>query len=267
MKRLAAWLPTEISASAAILATFAVLNVVAPSVQAQTPNLPPRSGGTSYVGDEAQRGLGGQSSLPASLAPVNESPTAPRAPRADLPQLRTPAVADRPVLGQKAPVPSGSPVGSISPEAGAPHSFVIVTGAGIASADGIRVVWYPGDDAGQPASGAITATVRRRIPPDQVEIEIPAGAGGPRGGVVRLLARMPGQRMPVFVARFTVGTGAPAIKTARLVVNGLRPRAITTAPLQVSGSPPRYIVTEAVRVSGLRPRNIVTPALEVSGKR
>ncbi len=131
--------------------------------------------------------------------------------------------------------------GAVSPAAGAPHSFVILTGTGIANADGIRVEWYPGDDAGQPASGAVTATLRRRIPPDQVEIEIPAGAGGPRGGVVRLLARMPGQRTPVFVARFTVGTGAPAIKTGRLVFNGLRPRAITTAPLQVSGSPPRNI--------------------------
>ncbi len=73
MTRLAAALPTEIAASAAILATFAVLNVVAPSVQAQTPNLPPRSGGTSYVGDEAQGRLGGQTLAPANLAPAKES--------------------------------------------------------------------------------------------------------------------------------------------------------------------------------------------------
>jgi len=156
--------------------------------------------------------------------------------------------------------------GAVSPETGTPHSFVIVTGAGIGSADGIRVVWYPGDDAGQPASGAVTATLRRRIPPDQVEIEIPAGAGGPQGGVVRILARMPGQRTPVFVARFTVGAAEPPIETGRLMVNGLRPRAIAVAPLQVSGSRPRTILAKPIRVSGTRPRDIATRPLVVSGK-
>jgi len=65
---------------------------------------------------------------------------------------------------------------------------------------------------------------------------------------------------------YRAAAGAPAITTARLVVNGVRPRSITTATLQMSGSPPKTIVTEALRVSGPRPRDITTPPLVMSGK-
>ena len=65
---------------------------------------------------------------------------------------------------------------------------------------------------------------------------------------------------------YRTAAGATAITTARLVVNGLRPRAITTVPLQMSGSPPKIIVTETLRVSGPRPRDITTPPLVMSGR-
>jgi hypothetical protein len=128
----------------------------------------------------------------------------------DLPKLRTPVMADRPVLRPKVPIRSAPPIGSVSPDAGAWHTFVRLTASGLANAEGIRVVWFPGDDDSQPQAGAITATMRGRTAPDQVEIEIPADAGGPQGGVVRILAFMPKRLRPVFVARFTVGTASAA---------------------------------------------------------
>jgi hypothetical protein len=121
---------------------------------------------------------------------------------ADLSQLRPPAGGDRPVVRQKAPI------GSVSPQVGPWHTFARVTASGLAGAEGIRVVWFPGDDDSRPQAGAITATLRARTAPDQVEIEIPADAGGPQGGVVRILAFMPGKLQPVFVARFTIGAAA-----------------------------------------------------------
>jgi hypothetical protein len=126
----------------------------------------------------------------------------------DLPKLRTPVMADRPVLRPKVPIRSAPPIGSVSPDAGAWHTFVRLTASGLANAEGIRVVWFPGDDDSQPQAGAITATMRGRTAPDQVEIEIPADAGGPQGGVVRILAFMPGKLQPVFIARFTIGAAA-----------------------------------------------------------
>jgi hypothetical protein len=185
---------------------------------------------------------------------------------ADLTQLRSPAGGNRPVLERKAAMPSASPIGSVSPQVGPWHTFAHVSASGLAGAANIRVVWFPGDDDSQPQAGAITATMRGRTAPDQVEIEIPADAGGPQGGVVRILAFMPGRLQPLFVARFTVGAGTPPLTTGRLVFNGLRPRAITTAPLQMSGSPPRIIVTETLRVSGPRLKDITTPQLVMSGK-
>lgn len=122
---------------------------------------------------------------------------------ADLPQIRTPVAAERPVLKEKA-LPSRPPAGSVAPDSGAWHTFVRVTAPQIASADGIRVVWFPDDDNSKPQAGAMTATVRKRIVPDEVEIEIPRNAGGAGGGVVRILAIMPKQLQPVFLARFTV---------------------------------------------------------------
>ena len=205
MKRLAAAPRTGIAASAAIVATFAILTAIAPSLRAQTPNLPPRSGGTSYVGDEAQR------KLDQPLAPgVNAVPSP------DMP--RAPSRVGKNGLGPRAPAAA---IGSVSPEVGPWHTFARVSASGLASAAGIRVVWFPGDDDTQAQAGAITATVRGRTPPDQVEIEIPADAGGPQGGVVRILARMPGQLEPVFVARFTVGTG-PAAAWSQVQTTTLR---------------------------------------------
>ncbi len=150
---------------------------------------------------------------------------------ADLPQLRTPVIADRPVLRPKVPIRSAPPIGSVSPDAGAWHTFVRLTASGLADAESIRVVWYPGDDDSQPQAGAITATTRGRTPPDQVEIEIPADAGGPLGGVVRILARMPKQRQPLFVARFRVG----AAKTAQPAPAPAAQSTSTTPPPPASG--------------------------------
>ena len=133
---------------------------------------------------------------------------------ADLPQLRTPVMADRPVLSRKAPTPSGPPLGSVSPQTGPWHTFARVRVERIASAERIRVIWFPGDDDTRPQAGAITATMRRRISPNEVEIEIPQDAGGPNGGVVRIVAILPKSLKPLFVARFTVGAAVNAPQQA-----------------------------------------------------
>ena len=71
---------------------------------------------------------------------------------ADLPQLRSPASRDRLAVKQKAPI------GSVSPQVGPWHTFARVTASGLAGAQGIRVVWFPGDDDSQPQAGAFLLT-------------------------------------------------------------------------------------------------------------
>ena len=91
------------------------------------------------------------------------------------------------LLQSDAPLPRSS-TGTVTPSSGPWNSIVRVKGSNIANAAFIRVLWYPNDDATQAQSGGITATVRQRMPPDEVEIEIPAGAGGATGSVVRIVA-------------------------------------------------------------------------------
>ena len=143
---------------------------------------------------------------------------------ADLPPVRTPTVTDSPVLPQKAALPSRQPAGSVSPESGRWHALVRVSAPRIGSADGMRVEWYPNDDDSLPQAGALPAALRRRIAPDEIEMEIPQNAGGPRGGVIRILAIMPRQP-PVFVARFRVLVSAPPgrAKQSLSALSDLRP--------------------------------------------
>jgi hypothetical protein len=191
----------------------------------------------------------------------------------DLPKLRTPVMADRPVLRPKVPIRSAPPIGSVSPDAGAWHTFVRLTASGLANAEGIRVVWFPGDDDSRPQAGAITATMRGRTAPDQVEIEIPADAGGPRGGVVRILAIMPKAPKPVFVARFTVGeaasTAAPAqprvITTAKIEISGPSTKVIRTAAIQITGPSTKVIRTAAIQITGPSTKVIRTAAIQITG--
>jgi tetratricopeptide (TPR) repeat protein len=114
------------------------------------------------------------------------------------------AEADRPVLKEKTALPSRPSAGSVTPDFGRWHTLVRVTAPQVSSADVIRVVWFPNDDDSLPQAGALPAALRKRIDPNEVEIEIPRNAGGPGGGVIRILAIMPKQLQPVFIARFTV---------------------------------------------------------------
>lgn len=191
---------------------------------------------------------------------------------ADLPQIRTPVAAERPVLKEKA-LPSRPPAGSVAPDSGAWHTFVRVTAPQIASADGIRVVWFPDDDNSKPQAGAMTATVRKRIVPDEVEIEIPRNAGGAGGGVVRILAIMPKQLQPVFLARFTVLSpvqaghsigklAAPPTSTESSTIMKEKEVVVSTPPLKFVGmrgatpsgaAAPRQIAAERIVMQGRWP--------------
>ncbi len=125
--------------------------------------------------------------------------------------------------GQTSAAVEQPPAGSVSPVSGPWHSGARVTGPGIADAAFIRTLWYPNDDATQPASGSITATVTKRTPPDGVEIQIPNGAGGAIGGVIRIVAVPRAGGDPVFLARYTIGDSVTPARLAPRDNLGTRP--------------------------------------------
>jgi len=106
--------------------------------------------------------------------------------------------------------PGSAPVGALTPDQGPWHTFVRVTGDKLSGATGVRVLWYPNDDDSQEVAGSMSATLRKRLGQEGVEIEMPQGAGGPKGGVVRVMVNLQGSKEPVFAGRFIVDDGASA---------------------------------------------------------
>lgn len=102
---------------------------------------------------------------------------------------------------------SSNAVGTLAPESGKWNSFVTVKGPNFAKAERVAVIWYPNDDGAQAQAGSITATLRKRVGTDEIEIEMPRDAGGASGGVVRVYLFMPNQLQPVLAGRFTVDNG------------------------------------------------------------
>lgn len=106
---------------------------------------------------------------------------------------------------------SSKAVGTLSPESGKWHTLVTVKGSNFAKAERVAVIWYPNDDDAQAQAGSITATLRKRVGTDEIEIEMPRDAGGTSGGVVRVYLFMPAQLQPVLAGRFTVDNGLALI--------------------------------------------------------
>ncbi len=113
-------------------------------------------------------------------------------------------VADRPARPGRQPAAAA---GKLVPESGRWNSLVTVSGPGFGKAERVSVVWYPNDDDSQSQAGALSATVRKRVGTDQIEIEMPRNAGGSDGAVVRVYVFMPQQLQPVLAGRFTIGSG------------------------------------------------------------
>ena len=162
---------------------------------------------------------------------------------------------------------SSNAVGTLSPESGKWHSYVTVKGPNFAKAERVAVTWYPNDDGAQAQAGSITATLRKRVGTDEIEIEMPRDAGGTNGGVVRVYLFMPNQLQPVLAGRFTVSMETqPGIdRTTGTLAEP--PIVVTTPPLRMTGRrlttlgpTPQTELVEA-------PIAITTPALRMTGKR
>jgi len=104
----------------------------------------------------------------------------------------------------EAPQTPSDPVGTLTPSKGPWHTFVRITGDRMGTVTGAQTIWYPNDDDSQPPLGSISTTLRSADPKTGAEIEIPADAGGPQGGVVRILVTFSGEKEPQFAGRFTV---------------------------------------------------------------
>jgi len=197
---------------------------------------------------------------------------------------RTPGVLKR---------PAAIPVGTLTPTSGPWHTFVHISGDRMGDVIGVRTVWYPNDDDSQAPLGSISTTLRGADPKTGAEIEIPADAGGPQGGVVRIMITLRGEKEPLFAGRFTVdnnqasngqrpsdgqiglataGAAASvaavqdAAKTSQVITEDVlkktQPKIVitTTEPLQLTGKWPsssasRTLLTEPLQMTGRWPAN------------
>ncbi len=107
--------------------------------------------------------------------------------------------------------------GTLTPNSGRWHTFVAVKGPGFGAAERVSVSWYPGDNDSQPLGGQVTATLRKRTGADEVEIEMPAGAGGSIGAVVRVYVHMANTLRPQLAGRFTITDGTRVLPPPAVV--------------------------------------------------
>lgn len=100
--------------------------------------------------------------------------------------------------------PTDQPLGTVKPDTGPWHTFVHITGERMGEVISVQTVWYPNDDSSQKPLGTLSTTLRGAHTKTGAEIEIPKGAGGAAGGVVRIMVFLPGEKKPLFAGRFTV---------------------------------------------------------------
>ncbi len=161
--------------------------------------------------------------------------------------------------------PPSQVVGTLTPGAGPWHSRVIVKGPGFGKAEQTRVIWYPNDDDAQPPAGSTNATLRQRLGDDQIEIEMPNGAGGTMGAVVRVLVFMPGQLQPLLAGRFTVATKAAAVAESQVADAKPRPWSVTTPPIQMTGTFVEQRGSHTRLHVGPDAFAVTTPAIQMTG--
>ncbi|MDP2689827.1 MAG: fibronectin type III domain-containing protein [Deltaproteobacteria bacterium] len=161
--------------------------------------------------------------------------------------------------------PGSMPKGALTPESGPWHTVVRVTGEKLSGAIGVRVLWYPNDDDTQELAGSMSATLRKRIGHDGIEIEMPRDAGGAKGGVVRVMVNLQGASEPVFAGRFTV-VDSTARKDLRKKA-GADLTALDSAPTQATPQlDPSVRPTGGLGglTAGVAPPTTATPQLDSS---
>jgi hypothetical protein len=164
------------------------------------------------------------------------------------------------------PKSNAVPAGKLSPSSGPWHTFVHITGERMGNAISVRTVWYPNDDDTQPALGSISTTLRSVNPKSGAEIEIPANAGGSKGGVVRIMLTVQGEKAPIFAGRFTVDNRAVKTLPARsilvstLTLLGSGPTANVTVPdMTITGAgPTSKVAVNTMLLIGSGPTSSVT---------
>ncbi len=160
--------------------------------------------------------------------------------------------------------------GTMSPSSGPWHTKVIVRGNNFALSETVRAVWYVNNDSNQKQLGSSSVTVRQRIKPDQIEIEIPKYSGQEGGGIIRIMLTMPGKLAPIFAGEFTIGelisTTEPfqaiSVSTAPFIMTGKRippfqAVSISTAPFIMTGK----------RIPPFTPITVNTAPFIMTGKR
>lgn len=161
-------------------------------------------------------------------------------------------------------------VGRLVPDTGPWHTFVQVTGPNFAGCSGVSVVWYPGNDSNQKSLGTLSVTVRKRMPPDRIEIEIPQYSGAEGGGPIRVMVSLPNQLAPVLAGEFVIGdaiSATSAFQPVTLVTSALAMSGKRIPPFQPLGVQTAALVMAGKRIPPFQPVSIQTPPLVMSGKR
>ena len=176
----------------------------------------------------------------------------------------------------KSGMESAQPAGQVIPNHGDWAAFVRVKGENFASAMSVRVYWYPDDDDSKPPLMNQTATWRGHSGTDEITIQIPTDpaksgwSGDWAKGVLRIYLIMPGQKQPLFAARYTVGgvLAKNTIAQSRNVKSGTAPATtITTPVISVTGSGPvSSVMTSEIAVAGSGPvSSVMTGEIAVAG--
>jgi len=163
---------------------------------------------------------------------------------------------------------SAQPAGVVIPDHGGWSAFVQVKGKNFASATSVRAYWYRNDDDSKAPLMKQTATYRGHKGTDEITIQIPGNpaksgwSGDFANGVLRIYLIMPGQKQPLFAARYTVGS---VIAPSRNINS--RARDITTPEISLIGSgPTSSVTTNAIAVTGSGPTSkITTNTITISG--
>jgi len=114
------------------------------------------------------------------------------------------------------------PAGVVIPDHGNWSAFVQVKGKNFAFATGVRASWYVNDDDSKTPLVAQAVTLRGHNGTDEITIQIPndpaksGWAGDFANGVLRIYLIMPGQKQPLFAARYVLGNPPFSRRVARL---------------------------------------------------
>jgi len=145
-------------------------------------------------------------------------------------------------LIQTANAQSVNSAATIEPASGRWGDSITLKGDVLVTSQGLRAIWYPGDDDTQPPLMSQSVTIYSRPSPDTWQAYIPADpattgwSGDFTAGVLRLYALPPGQADPVLAARFAIGSGLRSTFRAGATLSRSAPAA--ASPSTTTGAAP-----------------------------